>query len=360
MVRRSATGMERVRLLVRSGAWLGATALLCTALSACGSSGQPSGQPSGQTLTLYNGQHLQTTNALVVAFEKESGIHIAVHSDDEDVLANQIIEEGSRSPADLFFTENSPALMSLEEHGLLAVVSSSTRSHVPSRYNSPDGDWVGVTARVNVLVYNTNLLRAGQVPTSMLDLGRPQWKNKIAIAPGETDFQPIVTSMLRTYGHAAALNWLEGLKQNAGALDYPDNETLVDMVSRRSNSIDLCSLNQYYWYREREMVGAADMHSAIAFLAPRDPGYVLDVSGMGILASSRHKSAAQRFLAFVVSHRGQEIIAHSDSFEYPLGSGVLTAQPLRPWSQLQPAPLTVAELGDGSAAVALEQEAGLI
>jgi iron(III) transport system substrate-binding protein len=332
--------------------------VVASALSACGSSGAPGS--SATTITLYNGQHLQTTSALVAAFEKESGIEVAVHSDDEDVLANQIIEEGSRSPADVFFTENSPALMSLQERHLLAKVSSSTLSHVPSKYDSPDGDWVGVTARVNVLVYNTNLLSPDQVPSSILALAEPQWKNKIAIAPSETDFQPIVTSVLRTYGAATTLKWLEGLRQNAGALQFPDNETLVDMVSRRSNSIDLCSLNQYYWYRERDQVGADNMHSAIAFLAPRDPGYVLDVSGAGILASSKHRAAAQKFLSFIVSHRGQEIIAHSHSYEYPLGSGVTTAQPLKPFDQLQPAPLTISDLGDGSRAIALEQQAGLL
>ena len=279
----------RMRWRVRLLALVGCAALLATILTSCGSAASS----STPTITLYNGQHLQTTNALVTAFEKQTGIQVAVHSDDEDVLANQLIQEGSRSPADVFFTENSPALMTLEERGMLARVAPSTLAHVPSKYDSPGGHWVGVTARVNVLVYNTNLLKPDQVPTSILDLGQPQWKGKIAIAPSETDFQPIVTSVLRTYGQATTLKWLEGLRQNAGALQFPDNETLVDMVSRRSNSIDLCSLNQYYWYRERDMVGADNMHSAIAFLAPKDPGYVLDVSGAGILASSTHKAAAQ-------------------------------------------------------------------
>jgi iron(III) transport system substrate-binding protein len=338
---------------------VGVLILVTAPASACGHAGA-SGPSSSQTLTLYNGQHLQTTDALVTAFEKKTGIQVVVHSDDEDVLANQIIQEGARSPADVFFTENSPALMSLQERELLAPVDTGTLAHVPSKYDSPDGDWVGVTARVNVLVYNTNLLRPDEVPTSVLTLGGPAWKNKIAIAPSETDFQPIVTSVLRTYGTTTTLNWLEGMRRNAGALQFPDNETLVDMVSRRSNSIELCSLNQYYWYRERDQVGAKNMHSAIAFLAPKDPGYVLDVSGAGILASSQHKAAAQRFLAFVVSRQGEEIVAHSDSYEYPLGSGVTTAQPLRPFSQLQPAPLTISELGDGSQAIALEQQAGLL
>ena len=71
------------------------------------------------------------------------------------------------------------------------------------------------------------------------------------------------------------------------------------------------------------------------------------------------KAAAQKFLAFLVSTEGQEIIAHSQSYEYPIGSGVTTAQPLPPFDSLQPAPLTVAELGDGSSAIALLQQAGL-
>ena len=239
---------------------------MASILSSCGSAQSP----AVQQITLYNGQHLQTTNALVAAFEKQTGIQVNVHSDDEDVLANQLIQEGSRSPADVFFTENSPALMTLEERGMLASVAPSTLAHVPSKYDSPGGEWVGVTARVNVLVYNTNLLKPDQVPTSILDLAKPQWKNKIAIAPSETDFQPIVTSVLRTYGQAATLTWLEGLRQNAGALQFPDNETLVDMVSRRSNSIDLCSLNQYYWYRERDMVGAREY--ALGHRLPRSEG----------------------------------------------------------------------------------------
>ena len=60
--------------------------------------------------------------------------------------------------------------------------------------------------------------------------------------------------------------------------------------------------------------------------APHDPGYVIDVSGAGILKSSSQQAEAQRFVAFLTSKQGQEIIAHSDSYEYPIASGVTTAQ----------------------------------
>ena len=76
---------------------------------------------------------------------------------------------------------------------------------------------------------------------------------------------------------------------------------------------------------------------------------MIDVSGAGVLASSSHQAEAQKFLAFLVSKQGQEILAHDESYEYPLGSGVKTAKPLVPFATLQPDPITVAQLGNGSA-----------
>ena len=74
----------------------------------------------------------------------------------------------------------------------------------------------------------------------------------------------------------------------------------------------------------------------------------------------KHQAAAQKFLAFIVSRQGQEIIAHSISYEYPLDDGVTTAAPETPFDQLQPNPITIAEIGDGSTAIALLRQAGLL
>jgi iron(III) transport system substrate-binding protein len=327
---------------------------LLATLGACGSTAAK--EPT--TLILYNGQHVQTTASLVAGFEKATGIQVEVRSNDEDVLADQIVEEGKNSPADLIYTENSPALEYLQSQNLLARVPKSILEHVRSRYNSPQGDWVGVSARVSVLVYNTSLLKPGQLPTSVMQLADPRWKGLLAIAPGETDFQPIITSIARSYGRTAALQWLEAVKANAEQHVYPDNETITSMVNSGQAAIGI--INHYYWYRLRAEIGASQMHSAIAYFAPHNAGYVLDVSGAAVLKSSRHQSAADKFLAFLVSRRGEEILAHSDSFEYPLGSGVVTAQPLRPFDSLQPAPLTIADLGDGAEAVALLHQSQLL
>jgi iron(III) transport system substrate-binding protein len=331
------------------------TAVLAIPLAGCAQGG---GTGSAGSLTIYSGQHVQTTEALITAFERESGISVNLRSADEDVLADQIVTEGQRSPADVFYTENSPPLQYLASKGMLAPVDPATLQHTPSRFNSPDGKWVGVSARVSVMIYNKNLLSPRDLPSSAMELAEPKWKGRVALAGSETDFQPIVTSVARAYGEPAALNWLNALKANAGSHNYPDNETVTSEVN--SGQVPLGIVNQYYWYRERAQVGASDMHSAIAYFAPHDVGYVVNVSGAAVLRSSTHQKAAQRFLAFLTSVQGQEIIAHSDSFEYPIASGVTTAEPETPFAALQPNDITIAELGTGAEAIKLLQEAQLL
>jgi len=333
--------------------------ILALTLAACGGSstaGSAGSTSAGTTITLYNGQHEQTTAMLVTGFEKQTGIKVKVRSDDEDVLGNQIVQEGSSSPADVFYTENTPVLEDLQEKGLLAPLPASTLSAVPDRYDSPRSDWVGVSARVSALVYNTSLIKATELPSSILELADPKWKGKVGFAPSETDFQAPITAVTKLDGVAAAEKWLKGLQANAKV--YPDNETVVAQVNNGVSTVGL--INHYYWYRLRDEVGNSGVHSALHYYAPQDPGYLLNVSGAAVLKSSPRQAAAQKLVAFLVSKEGQEILAHSHSYEYPIGSGVKTAQPLKPFDQLQPNSITIGDLGNGSAPLALEQKLGLL
>jgi iron(III) transport system substrate-binding protein len=313
---------------------------------------------AADTLTVYSGQHPQTVAALVAAFEKKSGISVAVRSDDEGVLESQIVTEGNHSPADVFLTENSPPLEALAGKGMLAKIDPAILAKTSAKYSSPTGNWAGISARVSTMVYNTNKLTPSQLPGSIMELASPKWRGKLALAPTETDFQPVVTAVAARYGQARALKWLEAIRANAAGHIYPDNETLVRAVN--SGQAALGVINHYYWYRLRDEIGPKNIHSAEHFFRAGDPGYVIDVSGAGVLASSSHKSAAQQFVAFLVSRAGQQILAHDQSYEYPLGSGVVTAQPLFPFSMLRPDPITVGRLGDGSTALKLLRQASLL
>ena len=98
---------------------------------------------------------------------------MAVRNDDEDTFDAEIVSEGRTSPADMFYTENSPALEYLQQKDLLAKVDASTLAKTPAKYNSASGDWVGVSARVSVLIYNPTLIKKADLPTQVLQLALP-------------------------------------------------------------------------------------------------------------------------------------------------------------------------------------------
>ncbi len=323
----------------------------------CGISANSNG--SSTTLTLYSAQHEQTTDALIAAFTKQTGIKVRVANNDEDVLTAQITQEGDLSPADVFYTENSNWLEQLNDQGLLVKVNPVALASVPKRDSAANGDWVGVSARVSVLIYNTSKLKPSQLPKSVMELADPKWLGKIEIAPTETDLWPIVSSIDHAYGHRAALRWLIGLETNAAGNDnVPDNETITRDISQGVSALGL--INHYYYYRLLAEIGRGAVKANIAYFAPHDPGYVEDISGVGVLKSSKHQAAAQELVRFMTSEAGQKVLAHSDSFEYPIRPGVAADPELIPLSKLQPSSFSPAELGTGLDAKNLLEEAGLI
>jgi iron(III) transport system substrate-binding protein len=302
------------------------------------------------SLTLYSAQHEQTVDLLTKAFTKETGIDVKVHQGEAPELASQLVKEGASSPADVFFTENSPELELLSEKGRLSKVAPATLASVPAEDSGSASDWVGVLARENVLAYNTGMIQEAALPGSLLDLAKPEWKGKVAIAPTDADFLPLVGAVVAMKGRPAALEWLKGLHDNAMIFD--DDEGVVAAVDRGAVATGI--INNYYWARLRMEKGADKMTSA-------DVGGVMNVSGAAVLKSSRNQAAAQKFLAFLVSKPAQELVSKLNiTFEYPLAPGVAANPILKPAGELQPPSLTLKQIGDDRDAAALLSEAGLI
>ncbi|HXZ09044.1 MAG TPA: iron ABC transporter substrate-binding protein [Paraburkholderia sp.] len=309
------------------------------------------------SITLYSAQHEQVVNMLAKDFEKQSGISVKIRTGEGPALAAQLVAEGSATPADVYFTENSPELMLLEEKGLLAKVDPATLSTIPARFNSPTDQWVGVTARENVLVYNTAKLQASQLPQSLFDLAKPEWKGKVGIAPSDGDFLPLVSAVLALKGEAQTLEWLKGLKTNAQIFD--DDEGVVAAVNR--GGVVTGIINNYYWARLHVELGDKATRSALYHFSNGDAGALVNVSGAAVLKTAHNAAGAQEFLKYLVSERAQELMAKSKvSFEYPLHAGVAPDPLLKPFTELSPPTLTLQQLGDDSQAGKLLRQAGLL
>jgi iron(III) transport system substrate-binding protein len=320
-------------------------------LAGCGSSSS-----SSDSLTLYSAQHEAMTEAFAKGFEEKTGAKVEIRFGEDEGLASQIEQEGDASPADVVLTENTPPLESLTEKGLPAKVEPSTLEEVPSQYSSPSGHWVGVAARETVLVYNPKLIAAGELPESILDLAKPEWRGKLAIAPSEPDFVPIVSAIEKLDGEAAAKSWLEGFAANAK--HYNDNEGIIAAVD--SGQIGAGIINHYYWFEAVAEEGKDKVPSKLHYFGHEDPGALVNISGAGALASSDAPELAQEFLAYIVSKEGQSAMTHSGDWEYPLNGAVPAPPGLKPFNSLEPPKVSPADLGDGSKPLELMQEVGLL
>jgi iron(III) transport system substrate-binding protein len=309
----------------------------------------------GRAILLYNGQHPQVTSELVTAFEKQTRIHVSVRTNDGIVLADQLLQEGSASPADVYLTENTPELVTLDQHHLLAHLDPATLAQVPAHDSASTGDWVGLARRISALAYDPALVSPTQLPKSLLELGQPAWKGKVAVAPTDSDFPPLVGAIIATYGKQAAVNWLAGLKRNAQL--YQSDESVVAAVNRGDVATGV--INHYYWFRLRQELSKGATHSALYFFPNHNVGSLENISGAAVLATSEHSQEAEEFVRFLVSPTAQEILAHGYDYEYPTRAGVTPNPQLPSLASVTPAILNPNTLGNDQQAALLIQESGL-
>jgi iron(III) transport system substrate-binding protein len=71
--------------------------------------------------------------AMVAGFTQQTGIKVEFRSGEDPELANQIVQEGKASPADVFVTENSPSVQVVADAGLFAPLDGKTIAQVPQQ-----------------------------------------------------------------------------------------------------------------------------------------------------------------------------------------------------------------------------------
>jgi iron(III) transport system substrate-binding protein len=337
---------------VRVAALMAGAAVVVGAMTACGDSSAAGGPAR---LTLYNAQHEDLVKAMVDGFTKETGIEVDIRNGKDFELANQIVQEGAASPADVFITENSPAMSLVDSKGGFATVDKATLGQVPAEFVPSSRNWTGFAARATVLAYNKAALSADTLPTSIMDLAEPKWQGKFGVAAAGADFQAIVSAVLDVKGEAATAKWLAGLKANAKI--YQGNGAVMKAVN--AGEIQAGVIYHYYWYKDRAEAGANSANTELKFFGAKDPGAFLSVSGAGVLKASGNQSAAQKLVKYLTGKNGQTILSKSDAMEYSIASDVPANPDLKPLAELDPPTIDVAKL-NGPKVVELMQDAGLL
>lgn len=270
---------------------------------------------NSEGIVVYNAQHENLVKSWVDGFTKETGIKVTLRNGDDSELGNQLVQEGSASPADVFLTENSPSMVLVDNANLFAPLDADTLKQVPAEYRPAHGRWIGIAARSTVFVYNPSKLSEQQLPKSLMDLAKPEWKGRWAASPSGADFQAIVSAMLALKGEKATLEWLKAMKANFVA--YKGNSTVMKAVN--AGQIDGGVIYHYYRFVDQSKTGENSKNTKLYYFKHQDPGAFVSLSGGGVLASSKHKAQAQAFIKYITGKEGQESLRTNNAFEYAVG-----------------------------------------
>lgn len=281
-------------------------------------------------IVVYNAQHENLVKSWVDGFTKETGIKVTLRNGDDSELGNQLVQEGSASPADVFLTENSPSMVLVDNANLFAPLDSDTLKQVPAEYRPAHGRWIGIAARSTVFVYNPAKLSEQQLPKSLMDLAKPEWKGRWAASPSGADFQAIVSAMLALKGEKATLEWLKAMKANFVA--YKGNSTVMKAVN--AGQIDGGVIYHYYRFVDQSKTGENSKNTQLYYFKHQDPGAFVSLSGGGVLASSKHKAQAQAFIKYITGKEGQESLRTNNAFEYAVGVNAASNPKLVPLKDL--------------------------
>jgi iron(III) transport system substrate-binding protein len=311
-----------------------AVAVVASSLSACSGGGD-------DRLTIYSGRLEELIGPLLREFSRETGIGIDVRYGDSADLALLIDEEGDQSPADVYLSQSPGAIGFVDRQRRLEKLPDRVLDLVEPRFRAEDGDWVGISGRVRVLVYNPNLVDKGDLPGSVFDLTQPRYRGQVAVAPTNGSFQDFVTSMRELVGDPRTREWLDGLNAN-GARSYANNIAIVEAVGR--GEIPMGLVNNYY--NEQAKNEDPGVPSQNYYFPGGDIGSLVLVTAAGVLDTADDQVAAQRFVRFLLSREAQEFYAR-ETFEYPLARGVEPVGDKPPLASVESPSIDLSSLGGG-------------
>ena len=268
-------------------------------------------EDESKPLVIYSGRSESLIGPLIEEFEELTGASVIVNYGSTGTLAAILLEEGKNTPADVFFAQDPGGLGAVDS--MLSELPSDVLNSVPGWARDPENRWVGTSGRARVIVYNTDALTEADLPDSIEDFAKPEWRGRIGWPPTNTSLLTMITAMRQEWGEGRTREWLEGIVANEPRV-YAKNTPTVAAVA--AGEIDVGFVNHYYLHRfiaeEGESFAARNYYTRAT-----DPGSIVLVAGVGLLDRSDNRELAIRFIKFLLSSPGQQFFA-TETYEFPL------------------------------------------
>ena len=306
-------------------------------------------------VNVYSARQEDLIKPLLDRFTADTGITVNLVTGKADALLQRLQSEGTNSPADLFITTDAGRLHRAKAAGVLqSLHSDPLEAAIPAHLRDPEGYWFGISMRARPVFYVTGKVDPAELSTYEA-LADPKWKGRICIRSSDNIYnQSLVASMIASDGEAATENWAKGFVANFAR--PPQGGDRDQITAAAAGLCDIAIANTYYM---AQMIHSGDEAQAAAAKAvsvfwPNQDGRGahVNVSGIALTASAKHKENAVRLMEYLVQPESQAWYATANQ-EYPVREGVSWSDTLTAWGPFKADDLNLSLLGENNAAAVM-------
>jgi iron(III) transport system substrate-binding protein len=301
-----------------------------------------------QSVNLYTARSYDVDDVLYAQFTKNTGIKVNVVKGNADELIERIKREGASSPADLFITVDGGLLSNAKLIGVLQPVKSEVvDQQVPKQLRDTDNQWIGLATRARIIAYSKDRVKPEQLSTYE-DLASEKWKGKVLVRSSTSLYnQSLLASLISLSDEQKAEAWAKGIVANLGR--NPEGGDRDQAKGIVAGAGDLAIMNTYYVgqllnSKDPEEVKVAQQ-IGVFFPNQSTTGTHLNISGIGLIKSSKNKDAAVKLIEYLTGEEAQTRMS-KENFEFPVNAKAQVPELLKSWGQFKTQQLDFSKLGE--------------
>tara|TARA_Y100001970_G_scaffold121298_1_gene150490 strand:+ start:794 stop:1786 length:993 start_codon:yes stop_codon:yes gene_type:complete len=306
-------------------------------------------------LTVYTSRQPQLIEPIVEQFTNETGIKVNLLSGNAQELMERIDIEGEDSPADIFMTVDAGVLWQAAERDILAKIDSEIlNENIPAHLRDSKNEWFGLSKRARTIVFSSDQFKDNDFSTYE-DLADPKWKGKLCLRTSKKVYnRSLIASMIDVYGFDKSKEVVSGWVSNLATEVFSNDTNALKAVS--SGQCGVTIVNTYYLAR---LLDDPEYNNLSLFWANQsDRGVHVNISGAGVVKTSKNKKNAVLFLEYLSSNKAQDFYASANK-EYPVLIGAKIDESIENWGSFSEHTINVSKLGSlQKEAVFLAQEVG--
>ena len=306
-------------------------------------------------LTVYTSRQPQLIEPIVEQFTNETGIKVNLLSGNAQELMERIDIEGEDSPADIFMTVDAGVLWQAAERDILAKIDSEIlNKNIPAHLRDSKNEWFGLSKRARTIVFSSDQFKDNDFSTYE-DLADPKWKGKLCLRTSKKVYnRSLIASMIDAYGFDKSKEVVSGWVSNLATEVFSNDTNALKAVS--SGQCGVTIVNTYYLAR---LLDDPEYNNLSLFWANQsDRGVHVNISGAGVVKTSKNKKNAVLFLEYLSSNKAQDFYASANK-EYPVLIGAKIDESIENWGSFSEHTINVSKLGSlQKEAVFLAQEVG--